>query len=64
MIETILTNLFFHLCNKYSKEDWAMVIPEHYDEWIALCANNLGMSFVEDPEYILFMKMNAPTCLH
>lgn len=64
MIETILTDLFFHLCNKYPKEDWTMVIPEHYDEWIALCADNLGMSFVEDAEYILFMKVNAPTCLH
>lgn len=64
MIETILTDLFFHLCNKYPKEDWMMVIPEHYDEWIALCADHLGMSFVEDAEYILFMKVNAPTCLH
>ena len=64
MIETILTDLFFHLCNKYPKEDWTLVIPEHYDEWIALCADHLGMSFVEDAEYILFMKTNAPTCLH
>ena len=62
MIETILTNLFSQLCNKYFNEDWMMVIPEHYDEWFNLCADNLGMSFPEDEEYILFMKTNAPTC--
>lgn len=64
MIETILTDLFFCLCAKYPKEDWMIIIPEHYDEWIALCMDNLGTSFPEDKEYILFMRANAPTCLH
>lgn len=63
MMETILTDLFFDLCNKYPKEDWRMVISEHYEEWIDLCADEFGMSFIEDEEYISFMKENAPACL-
>lgn len=63
MMETILTDLFFNLCNKYSKEDWRVVISEHYEEWINLCAGEFGMSFIENEEYISFMKENAPTRL-
>lgn len=64
MIETILTDLYFHLCEKYSKEDWALVIPEHYNEWIRLCMKHLGLSFTEAEEYKLFMKAYAPTCAY
>lgn len=64
MIETILTNLYFHLCEKYSKEDWALVIPEHYNEWLRLCMKHLGMSFIENDEYKMFIKIYAPTCAH
>lgn len=64
MIETILTDLYFHLCEKYPKEDWALVIPEHYNEWMHLCMKHLGMSFTEAAEYKQFMKAYAPTCAY
>lgn len=61
MIETVLTDLYFHLCEKYPKEDWALVIHEYYNEWLRLCMKHLGLSFMEIAEYQSFMKIYAPT---
>lgn len=64
MIETILTDLYFYLCCKYSKEDWMLIIPEHFSEWNHLCAKHLGLSFAESEEYKAFIKTYAPTCAY